>query len=203
MAAGDTAPPPARKSAFFSNALLWIAGSSLMAFFTLMTRSAAFTDGHYIPAHNDAFYHARRILDAVMTGQPVQQFDPHMHVPEGSWVTWPWAYDTVMAAITRLFGPYADENGAMAVLAHIPVFASALAIAAVVWAANLLRFNLLQSLLLIAGFACLPALHAGFAIGNVDHHFAEGIWTVLAICAGIWHFREGARLAPAVVLGLV
>ena len=55
--------------------LLWIAGSVVMTAFTLMGLSAAFADGQYVPAHNDAFYHARRILDAVMTGQPIAQFD--------------------------------------------------------------------------------------------------------------------------------
>src|SRR5580765_8280399 len=115
---------PAGLTPAFRNTLLWLVGAVLLTAFTMQTLSAAFTDGHFIPAHNDAFYHARRILDSVMTGTPIAQFDPHMHVPEGSWVTWPWTYDAVLATVTGWFGPFADRNAAMAVLAYLPVFAS-------------------------------------------------------------------------------
>jgi hypothetical protein len=196
-----SAAPPGLTPAF-RNTLLWIVGATLLTAFTMQTLSAAYVDGQYIPAHNDAFYHARRILDAVMTGQPIAQFDARMHVPEGSWVTWPWCYDAVMAAITRWFGPYPDQAAAAAVLFHIPMVLGVFAVAIFVWAAQLLRLGLVLSLLLVISLVSLPSVQANFAIGDVDHHFAEGMWTALTLCAGIWMFREPSRLAPAIVLGL-
>jgi len=183
--------------------ILWAIGAALITAFSLMGLSSAFADGQYVPAHNDAFYHARRILDAVMTGQPVAQFDPRMHVPEGSWVSWPWCFDAAMASITRWFGPFTDEAAANAVLMHIPVFAGPVAVALVVWLARLLRLGFLPALILVAGFVCLPAVHAGYSVGNVDHHFAESLWTSAALCAGIWFWRNPQRTVPAILLGTV
>lgn len=182
--------------------LLWLLGSALMTAFTMMALSAAFADGQFVPAHNDAFYHARRILDSVMSGAPVAQFDAHMHVPEGSWVTWPWAFDSVLAAITRLFGPYANEAEANRVLMHIPVAAGMLSVALTVWLSRLLRFGFLASLLLVVAYLSLPAVRASFAVGNVDHHFAEGMWAGFALCAGV-RFLNAPATIPAMVLGLV
>ena len=194
---------PTSTSPVFRNLLVWILGAVLMAAFSMMGLSAAYADGQYIPAHNDAFYHARRILDAVMTGQPVAQFDTHMHVPEGSWVTWPWGFDTAMAALTRLFGPFATEQSAAVVLLHIPVFAGAVAVALVVWIANLLRLRLSLTVLLTIAFVCLPSVNSSYTVGNVDHDFAESLWTSLAFCCGIRFFRAGDRIAPAILAGLV
>lgn len=185
----------------FQSLMLWLLGSALMAMATMATLSAAYADGQFVPAHNDAFYHARRVLDAVMSGLPVAQFDSHMHVPEGSWVTWPWTFDSAMAAITRLLGPYASEAQANRVLMHIPVFAGAVGVALAVWLARLLRFGFLCSSLLVAAFACLPAVRASFAVGNIDHHFAEILWASLALCAGVWFTRE-PRTGRAIALGL-
>ena len=81
----------------FRYALLWIAGALIMVVSSMTTLQGSYADGVYGPAHADAFYHARRVLDVVMTGQPVQQFDARIHVPEGSWITWPWAFDSALA----------------------------------------------------------------------------------------------------------
>jgi hypothetical protein len=196
-------PVPAGISPALQLLLLWIVGSVLMVAFSLMGLSAAFADGQYVPSHGDAFYHARRILDAVMTGQPVMQFDRHMHLPEGSWVTWPWSFDAAMAAITRCFGPFRDAAAANAVLMHIPVFAGPVAVALVVWLSQLLRLRFALSLALVVAFVCLPSVHASYSVGNVDHHFAESLWTSAAICAGIWFWRNPHRLAPACLLGAI
>jgi len=194
---------PAGMTPAFRNTLLWIVGATLMTAFTMMSLSGAYVDGQYIPAHNDAFYHARRILDAVMSGQPIAQFDPRMHVPEGSWVSWPWSYDAAMAAITRWFGPYPNEAAANVVLMHIPPVMGLGAVAVVVWLSRLLRLGFLASLLLVVAYVCLPAVNSNFDIGNLDHHYAEGIWSALALCTGIWFIRDSSRLAPAILLGLV
>lgn len=187
----------------FRNVLLLIVAALVMVVMALMPLQAAHLDGHYLPSHADAFYHGRRILDVVMTGQPVAQFDDHIHVPEGSWITWPWAFDSAMAGITRLFGPFGSETEAMRVLAHVPV-AMGVVFAVVVWLVALqLEWSFALRALLVLGATALPVLNGGFAVGNLDHHFAESLWTALTLCAGLWFARKPDGVLPAACLGLV
>ena len=109
--------------------------------------SGARVDGEYVPSNADAFYHARRILDVVMTGQPVQQFDMSIHVPEGSWIPWPWGFDTAMAAVVTLFGPFTAESDAAAVLLHLPVAAAVIAVALLVLLWRQLQLSLPAAML--------------------------------------------------------
>jgi hypothetical protein len=187
----------------FRNALMWALGSAIMAFAALTSLSAAYADGQYVPANPDAFYHARRILDAVMTGAPVIQFDARIHVPEGSWLTWPWGYDQLIASIVRLFGPFATEAEANRVLMNIPVAATPIAVAIVVLITRQLELTFAQSLLLVVAFAAYPLAFMPFAVGNIDHHYAELIWTLMTLAAGMAFFRENSRWPAAVLLGLV
>ncbi len=184
--------------------LLWIAGSILMVTAALAMVTGSF-DGHeYLPGHADAFYHARRILDAVFSSQPVLQFDDRIHVPEGSWLTWPWGFDTALAWITNAFGPYADRAAANRILLNIPPAAAPIAVALVVNIARQLRLPMLLAVLLVLAFAALPTVNAQFAVGYVDHHFAELLWVLGTLSAGIWFFASGpSSVAPGMTLGCV
>ena len=187
----------------FRNVLLWIVGALIMVIMALMPLQAAHLNGEYLPAHADAFYHARRILDVVMTGQPVMQFDSKIHVPEGSWITWPWAYDATMAWITSWFGPYASEAEANRVLMHIPVALGAVFVGIVLLVAVQLELSFVLRALLVLGMAALPMVNRAFSVGNIDHHFAETLWTALTLAAGLWFVRRPDKLAAGICLGLV
>lgn len=187
----------------FRAALIWIVGALAIVLFALMPLSAAWLNGEYVPSNADAFYHARRALDVAMTGQPVVQFDPRIHVPEGSWINWPWAYDTVLGRITRAFGPFASEAEANRVLLNIPVACAPVFIAIVLGIARQLRLSTSLTVLLVLGMAALPINYISFTVGNIDHHFAEGMWTALALLAGMWFFATPRGVWPGIVLGLV
>lgn len=187
----------------FRNTLIWIVGAFVLVLFALMPLSAAYLNGEYIPANADAFYHARRALDVAMTGQPVLQFDPRIHVPEGSWITWPWAYDSALGWITRAFGPFANEAAANRVLLRIPVFLAPVLILIAIGIAGQLRFSTTLTVLLVLGLAALPVVHLSFNVGNIDHHFAEGLWTALTLLVGMRFFASPRAMWPGIVLGLV
>ena len=187
----------------FRYTLLWIFGSLVIVVAALTTVSGAYVGGEYVPSNADAFYHARRILDVVMTGRPVQQFDGSIQFPEGSWIPWPWGFDTAMAAIVGWFGPFAAESDAAVVLLHLPVVAAVIAVALLVLLWRQLELSLPAAVLATFGFAALPLVFLAFAVGNVDHHFAELLWALLTLCAGIAFFRSGDRAMPAVMLGVV
>jgi hypothetical protein len=184
--------------------LLWLAGSTFAVIAALTLLTAAHIDNEFLPSNPDAFYHARRILDSLFSGEPVIQFDARIHVPEGSWLTWPWGFDTLMTALTRLFGPYANEAAANRVLMNIPPAAAPIAVGIVVLIARQLALPFFLAVIFVLAFAALPLVYMQFAVGNVDHHFAELLWTLGTVSAGMAFFRTDARpYRPGIVLGLV
>jgi hypothetical protein len=188
----------------FRRALLWVVGSVIMYVGAMSSLSAAYADGHFVPDNEDAFYHARRILDSVIGHAPVIQFDPKIHVPEGSWLTWPWGFDTAMATLTSLFGPFADVDQANRVLMNIPPLFGLLAVLLVVIIARQVALPMLLTAVLVVAFALMPAAFRAFSVGNVDHHFAEMLVTLGVLSAGLWFFRaDNRRPAAAVTLGIL
>jgi hypothetical protein len=186
----------------FRYALLWVAGSVAMVGAALTMLSGGYVDGTYVPSNPDAFYHARRILDLALGGGPLLQFDGLIHHPEGSWIPWPWGFDTVLAIAVERLGPFADERAAAAALMHLPLFAAPAAVALLVLLLRQLQVSLAASALATFGFALLPIVFLAFAVGNVDHHFAELLWTLLVLCSGVAFFRS-AGVAAAAGLGIV
>ena len=100
---------------------LWLIASSVAAFFALLLADSAIVGDVHIPVTNDSFYHARRILDAALGERGFYQFDDRLHVPDGSWIPWPWAYDYLLAKVTRLALWVAPALDPMAFLAYVPV----------------------------------------------------------------------------------
>jgi hypothetical protein len=183
--------------------LLWLVGSMVLMFAALGMVGGAYVDGHYIPANADAFYHARRVLDAVMTHAPVIQFDARIHAPEGSWLNWPWGFDTLLKCVTSAFGPYADENAANRILMNIPVAAAPIAVGLFLLLTRQLRLTLGQTLIGVIFFAALPMVTVLFAVGNIDHHFAELLWLLMTLCAMLWFFDARDTLKAGLALGAV
>ena len=104
--------------------LLWAVCSLIAALAALQFTRAAYEDetDAWVPVSNDSFYHARRILDAAETPEGLYQFDKKMHVPEGSWVNWPWAYDWAMAKALQGWKKLNPDADSMAFLTHVPVY---------------------------------------------------------------------------------
>src|SRR5205085_7555040 len=132
-----------------------------------------FVDGHYLPLGMDSFYHAHRILDAIGNGGTLAQFDPRIHAPEGSWVTWPWAYDGLLAWLViglRHIVPLGDP---MALLAYVPPTWAFINAALLVSLGAALGLRLPWLLLLGAAFAFSPLTQELHGIRVLDHHYVE------------------------------
>jgi len=102
--------------------IAWLIFSLITVAVAMLYTSASFVDGHYIPVGNDSFYHARRIIDAAIGVRGFYQFDTMIHVPEGSWLNWPWAYDYLLALALRGALWVRPDVQAMKFLAFVPVF---------------------------------------------------------------------------------
>jgi hypothetical protein len=175
--------------------LIWLLAAAVTVFITLQLTSASYFQGQFLPVGQDAFYHARRILDAVSTGH-VYQYDAMMQVPEGGWITWPWAYDAAMAMAVRVVTQLLPVSDPVMVLMHLPPLLSLLALACLAGICRELRLPAVLTLFVAFCFALSAYTAYQFGVGSLDHHGAEQVATLGALWLGLrWLSRpeSGAR----------
>lgn len=171
-------------SASFRYTLAWLFAALVTVFITLQMTSASFIDGQYLPVGHDAFYHGRRILDAVATGK-LFQFDPLMHVPQGDWVTWPWAYDFLLAKAVGLVVTLTGNSNAPAILMHLPPLLAVITVGVVLGIGAELRLPVAVSAVAALCFAVHAFTQYQFGVGALDHHGAEQFATLGALWLGL------------------
>ncbi len=174
----------------------------IAVFFALLVRDSTIIDGVYLPRGNDSFYHARRILDAAIGSRGFYQFDDRLHVPDGAWIPWPWAYDWLMAKATQValwIDPTLDPT---AFISYVPVawvFVNAALLLAVARAIGLSRQ--MQFLAMLC-FALSPLTQLLHSIGMVDHHDIEQTFVLLAAWLGLRWLERPADTRRAVALAV-
>lgn len=189
-------------TASFRGFLLVVAATLVALVAQLETLSGSYTPDGYVPWGNDAFYHARRILDAVEDPDAFYQFDTRIHAPEGSLILWPWGYDYLMAALVRGGLAIGMHQDPMTILAYVPVAAVAFAMLLLFSISRSLNLSAIPTLLMMLCFALLPLTGSLHGVGRVDHHWAEFL-AILAFVAGslAWSANPASRLRAA-LLGL-
>ena len=182
---------------------LWLTAGSLAFLFCLYHLSGTLVFGSFLPADNDSFYHARRIIDALGDPLRVAQFDARIHAPEGSWILWPWAYATAMACLTRLLMALTGAADPMSVLAFIApawVFVNA---ALFLGIASRLRLSLAMQALAMLFFTLLPLTQMLHRVGMVDHHYIEWTFVLASLYCGLGWFDDLASRRRAAALAAV
>jgi hypothetical protein len=169
----------------FRLALLWIFASVVGFVIDIAPIRASLADNQYLPIGPDAFYHSRRILDAVANPAAFYQFDPLIHAPDGALISWPWGYDYFVSAIVRAARALGLGRSEMAVVAHIPVFAFPITLLFVVGICRSLRLSLPSTGLALLGTALFPLNQQIYSIGNIDHHFAEHLLVLGTLAASM------------------
>jgi len=182
---------------------IWLVAGSIAMFMALQLDTAAFVDGHYIPVGNDSFYHARRILDAALSDRGFYQFDNMIHVPEGSWLNWPWAYDYLMSRALLLALWISPSTEPMAFLAHVPVAWTFINAGLLTLIARQIGLNTALAAIGLLGFALLPLTQTLHGLGIIDHHYIEQSFVLASILAGLRFFSTDCRDTDAIVLGVV
>lgn len=185
----------------FRFSLIWLLAAVVTIFVTLQLTSASYFQGQFLPVGQDAFYHARRILDAVSTGH-VYQYDAMMQVPEGGWITWPWAYDAAMAAAVRVVMQLLPGADPVVVLMHLPPLLSLVALAFL--AGICLELRLPAGLTAVVAFCFSLSAYTEyqFGVGSLDHHGAEQVVTLGALWLGLRWLGRPESSARACVFGL-
>ncbi len=187
----------------FKILLIWVLGAATALLVALAPFAAVMVDGHYIPDGPDSFYHARRILDAVADPAAFFQFDRLMHVPEGSLVTWPWAYDWTMSLLVRLGMALHLAHEPITILDHIPVVAFIFAPTLMMVICRQLGVGLFATLLATVATSFFPLNQNLYGIGNIDHHYVEHLFVLGSLAGGLAWLRQPQSNVRAAVAGLV
>ena len=182
--------------------LIWFIAGTIAAYMALQLGSAAYVDGSWIPAGNDSFYHARRILDAAVGERGFYQFDDMIHVPEGSWLNWPWGYDYIMAAALSFVLWMRPSTEPMVFLAHVPVFWVFVNLGLFTMIARQVRLAPALSAVAALGVALSPLTQTLHGVGIIDHHFIEQTFVLATVFAGL-RFFSLEQTKDAVILGIV
>ena len=183
--------------------LLWLCASAVAALLALHGLSAALIDGVYIPADHDSFYHARRMLAALPAPWHLLQFDPRIHAPQGSWVTWPWAYDMLIAALAKGVLTLFPHLQAMAVLDFIAPAAVTISTALVIGCARQLGLPLALQVVASLSFALASLTRELHRVGMLDHHYVEHMFVLATVYCGLRWCNELADQRAALWLGVV
>jgi hypothetical protein len=183
--------------------LLAITAGSLAFLLALYRLSGTLANGVYYPADHDSFYHAHRILAALDSPTHLLQFDPAIHAPEGSWITWPWAYDMAMAAIAHVAVVLFHVDQPLAVLAYVAPLWAFVNAALVLGIARQLGFSLVTKIVVLACFAFSPLTQSLHRVGMLDHHFIEYSFVLATLWSGLWWFQQIGTPRAAMVLGAI
>lgn len=183
--------------------VIWLIAGSIAMFMALQLDTAAFVDGHYIPVGNDSFYHARRILDAALSDRGFYQFDNMIHVPEGSWLNWPWAYDYLLSRALLLAIWVSPTVDPMGFLAHVPVAWVFVNAGLLTLIGRHIGLGAPLTAVGLLGFALLPLTQTLHGLGIIDHHYIELTFVLATILTGLRFFSEGSSTADAISLGVV
>lgn len=193
-------------TAGFKLVLVWLAGCLGALVVGLAPVSTAIVNGHFIPVGPDAFYHARRILDTVADPASFFQFDRFMDVPQGSLVTWPWAYDWTLSLIVRAALALHLSSDPLAILDTLPVLGFVGAMTLLLVLCRQLQLGFGATLLTLLAMAFFPLNQATYELGNFHHHFAEHLFVLTSlVCGFAWLRKPDSRLQACLagaVLGI-
>lgn len=184
----------------WTSLFIWLAVSCVAVLSCSLTRPSMHLGDEWFPMGNDSFYHAVRILDAVRDPASFYEFDPKIHAPEGSLLTWPWGYDYAVAKVVRAALALGVGSDPLTILLWLPVCAVFIGTGLLTVMAR--RLGLGDWGVALAGL-CM-ALNAStqllFGFGQIDHHYAEYISILASIVAGLAWFRAPSA-ASGIALG--
>lgn len=196
-AAGQPQTTPA-----YGNAIIWAIASAVAMGVAMLNTKSVFTPSGVVPFGNDAFYHASRILDAAVGERGFYQFDTMMHVPEGSWVPWSWAYDYLLAGLVKLQLWLAPATDPLGLLVFIPVLWIGVNTALLLGICSQLGLRTEFRALVLLGFAFLPTTQTQHRLGQIDHHYMELSFVILCTWLAMRWLKNSERLASAAVCGV-
>jgi len=181
--------------------LMYLIIATGACFIALHWLPASLVGSQYIPVGPDSFYHARRILDTI-AGMEFYQYDVKIHAPEGSLLTWPWAYDLLLAKATTILMAVTGRSDPMSILVYIPTFWVYVNALLLMFIARSLKLSLPLTALALLCFAVSPLTQELHGVGRIDHHYMELTMVFATLLSGLlWLNHEDSR-RRAVLFGV-
>ena len=184
------------------NFVLWALAALVAIFFATLLRESAVFNGEYLPRTNDSLYHARRILDAAIGERGFYEFDERLHVPDGAWVPWPWAYDYLVAKALQVALWIRPALDPMAFIAHVPVFWLGINTGLFLACTHAVGLSVGMRAVAMLGFALSPLVQLSHATGMIDHHYMELTFVLLSTWVGLRWLRNSTSRSAAALLGV-
>ena len=182
--------------------LLWLVISCIAALSCSLGTPAAHVGNVYFPFGVDSFYHAVRILDAVRDPGSFYEFDPRIHAPEGSLLVWPWGYDYFLAKLVGVALALGVGSDPLIILLWIPVGAVFVGIGMLMLVARGVGLGNWGTALAGLCMALSSSTQLLYTFGQIDHHFAEHIFILGSLAAGLAWFRSPS-IASGLALGVI
>jgi hypothetical protein len=182
---------------------VWLLSSLLGILLCLQELPGTLASGQFFPADHDSYYHATRVETALRDGGGVTQFDPRLHAPDGSWVPWPWGYDTLLLGIAHAGIALGITSDAMTVLAFVAPLWLLLNQALLLGIARQLGIGVALQTLLLSFNALLLITRGLHRIGMLDHHFVEYSVVLATLWAGLRWAQAPDRRREGMLLGAV
>lgn len=182
--------------------LIWLFASGITTFFALLLQDSAWIDGLYIPRTNDSLYHAHRILDAVAGPSGFYEFDERLHAPDGAWITWPWAYDFLLAQIAAATVWFDPTLHPLAIVFYLPVAWILITAALLLGICRRIGLSAEMQFLAMLAFALSPLTQLLHSVGMLDHHYVEQTFVLASVWLGIRWLQRPEHATTACALGV-
>jgi hypothetical protein len=182
--------------------LVGFIGGCIAYYFAMLWTFSGILDGEYIPVGHDSFYHARRFLDFIAEPSSFYQYDTKIHAPEGSWLTWPWAYTVIIGYLTIFLSFLFDIDPVFFLWRTPPAFVF---VNAALFICVCKKLELSNSRLLIAMccFAFSPLTQGLHGFGVLDHHYIEYTFVLASLCCGLHWFDNLENKRRAILLAAI
>lgn len=181
---------------------LWLLASCIAAVSCALLIPAAHIGDGYFPIGNDSFYHAARILETARDPASFYEFDRKIHAPEGSLLTWPWGYDYFIAMIVRAGVAIGLSSDPLTIMSWIPIAAVFIGTGMLMLVARRLGLNDWPAALAGLCLAFNQTTQVLYGYGQIDHHFAEHIFILASLAAGLTWLRS-PTVRTAAILGAI
>ena len=122
--------------------------------------------------------------------------------PEGSLLVWPWGYDYVIAKIVRGALALGWGSDPLRIMLWIPVVAAFFGTGLLMLVARQLQLQTWPVALAGLCVALSTSTQLLYGFGQIDHHFAEHIFILASLAAGLSWFRAPSVLS-GVTLGVI
>lgn len=186
----------------FKFTLVWLIGGTIAVLFSLEFLTGASLGDKYVPMGPDSFYHAQRIVPTVVNTSAFYEYDYDSYVPEGAWVSWPWAYDYMLAMVTRVVMKISGITDPLAVLTYIPVswvYVNMALLLGIGIALGLRTFHLFVLSMCFAFSYLTQYVHGA---GRFDHHFMEYTAVLATLLTTLVWLKKPQSTYRAVFLGM-